>query len=216
MLLLSISLVALVVLGARRLLLAGGPAEAPAAPTTSSTSLLLAPPPASNPHQQPPPRRAAPPPPPPPSDFVPFANLTPLPAFTSGGRTSYVLGATLTRDARLGGNEEEEALLVDIFFMGVSSMVGGKTFGGVGQDKTASAEWRAAVGTLTQNVRDRAVNDGWAYACRFQLAHAWGGEGEDVVVVPAIVVPVRSFWGGQGLWWVVVVVILGVGRRARK
>jgi hypothetical protein len=138
---------------------------------------------------------------------VPFESMTPLPAFTAidaakGGPTSYVLGATLTRDARLGKEEgkegEEEALVVDVFFMGVSSMVGGATFSGVGQDEGASNEWRAAARTMNQNVRAMAVDDGYAYACRFQLAHAWGeGEGEGLladVVVPAVVVPVRCLF----------------------
>lgn len=79
-------------------------------------------------------RRPPPPPLPARADFVPFEQLTPLPAFTAplpgtSNRTSYVLGATLTRDARLGSGledgEEEEKLMVDVFFMGVSSIVSG-------------------------------------------------------------------------------------------
>lgn len=194
LLLLSIALTALVALGGRRLLLAGGaaaPATGAAAGATASASLvsILAAPM----NHQPQPQQHQPPPPPPAArpEFRPLDNLTPLPAFTApdqkaGGPTSYVLGATLTRDARL------DALLVDVFFMGLSSMRGGATFSGVEQDATASAAWRAAVGTMVADVRRKAEEEGYAYACAFRLAHAWEGVGEGELI-PAIVVPVRGY-----------------------
>lgn len=195
----------MVLLGGQRLLPALASADGNPSTSQLLSSLLARTSPLLSVQSAPPP----PPPPPAPSpDFEPLANLTPLPAFTAAplpkfnsnnvsGPTSYVLGATLTRDARLGQREDEEteALLVDVFFMGVSGMVGGTTFSGVEQDKGASPEWRAAAGTIVKDVRRMAVEDGYAFACRFRLAHAWGGddgeeEQEEEASVPAIVVPV--------------------------
>lgn len=73
--------------------------------------------------------------------------------------------------------------------------VGGASFSGIDRDPSASDEWRQAVATMTENVRIRAVEKGYAYACRFRLAHAWegegdGGGGDSDVVVDAIAVPV--------------------------